>query len=463
MALPEEVTVIVCGARNVKGRKKGPVNLSVVFGIGKQKFKTSSSQSENPVWNEESMFEIHGSDPLKFKIRDRDETIGKVTLPLSQIPAQKSSRPRWTPFQASHSSWRSTDAVQGELSFNAWVSKGSTAVVDIHAALKAKRSSNSPRPSPPPSKKTSDLFADPSVIESAFGRTQTQNGGRGRRGSSPALGGQSNLSMSTGDLKENGSRSLHVRGHVSHGSMGDVSGGRGHAKRPSVSSLVDAKGASSARRRPTEPSSSPQPPPPSDSHRRSRTSSVGSQSSSVGPPEVTGIAPRSGPLKGGTRITLRGSNLGQNAEDVVGLSVCGVDCLATLEYSSPAKVFCTTFRGKEAGSGPVILKTRSSGKGTSLITFTYKEHDYDPDEIPSDTSGKSHSLAPAPPSPFQRPKKDSQKREKVSTREMELSGKIDGLRQHVKDLEEENKDLKKYVDDLLSRIMEKNPELLMHH
>ena len=51
-------------------------------------------------------------------------------------------------------------------------------------------------------------------------------------------------------------------------------------------------------------------------------------------PDVTGISPNEGPVGGGQRVILRGSNLGTSKEDVVRLVMADVDCTDTLEYYS---------------------------------------------------------------------------------------------------------------------------------
>ena len=53
------------------------------------------------------------------------------------------------------------------------------------------------------------------------------------------------------------------------------------------------------------------------------------------PPEVSGISPREASLSGGQRITLRGSNLGQSAQDVHKVMLVDVDCTESVEYISP--------------------------------------------------------------------------------------------------------------------------------
>lgn len=54
-------------------------------------------------------------------------------------------------------------------------------------------------------------------------------------------------------------------------------------------------------------------------------------------PEVTGISPNEGPLEGNQRVILRGSNLGESRSDIVRVAVGDVDCTASLEYFSPGE------------------------------------------------------------------------------------------------------------------------------
>ncbi|KAK2146876.1 hypothetical protein LSH36_581g03055 [Paralvinella palmiformis] len=89
-------------------------------------------------------------------------------------------------------------------------------------------------------------------------------------------------------------------------------------------------------------------------------------------PEVTGLSPGEGPAVGGTRLTLRGINLGQNKADVIGLTVGGVDCLSTLEYISPMKLCCTTQPAKP-GTGKIIVETKQGGTGSSLVSYTFQK------------------------------------------------------------------------------------------
>lgn len=83
------------------------------------------------------------------------------------------------------------------------------------------------------------------------------------------------------------------------------------------------------------------------------------------PPLVTGVSPKEGPP--GTRITIRGENLGYDINDLIGLKICGVDCLLSSEWKSPSKIIARTGPGK--GKGDVIVITKSGGQGSCTVGF----------------------------------------------------------------------------------------------
>jgi len=84
------------------------------------------------------------------------------------------------------------------------------------------------------------------------------------------------------------------------------------------------------------------------------------------------VSPKEGPIEGGTRLTIRGSNLGRNKEDVVGLYVCGSNVLSSLEYVSSSKLICTTKPYKPC-AGTISVETQVGGRGVSLVQFTFNE------------------------------------------------------------------------------------------
>ena len=83
------------------------------------------------------------------------------------------------------------------------------------------------------------------------------------------------------------------------------------------------------------------------------------------PPKVTGLSPKEG--LPGTKVTIRGENLGSSPEDLIGLSICGQDCLIYSEWITPSKILTRSQRCK--GIGDVIVTTRSGGLGTCTVQF----------------------------------------------------------------------------------------------
>ncbi|XP_058058990.1 exocyst complex component 2 [Anopheles bellator] len=82
-------------------------------------------------------------------------------------------------------------------------------------------------------------------------------------------------------------------------------------------------------------------------------------------PVVTGISPKEGPP--GTRVTIRGEFLGNKSTDLVGLTICGCDCLLSAEWKSDKKIIART--GAAKGKGDIIVSTRNGGTGTSTVQF----------------------------------------------------------------------------------------------
>lgn len=64
-------------------------------------------------------------------------------------------------------------------------------------------------------------------------------------------------------------------------------------------------------------------------------------------PLVTGISPKEGAP--GTKVTIRGENLGKSHSDLLGVSICGVDCLLTADWISPNKILARTLLCKGRG------------------------------------------------------------------------------------------------------------------
>ncbi|XP_035270817.1 exocyst complex component 2 [Anguilla anguilla] len=84
------------------------------------------------------------------------------------------------------------------------------------------------------------------------------------------------------------------------------------------------------------------------------------------PPLVTGISPNEGAPW--TKVTIRGENLGTGPADLIGLSICGHNCLLTAEWMSGSKIVCRVGPAKD-DKGEIIVSTKSGGNGTSTVSF----------------------------------------------------------------------------------------------
>ncbi|XP_064467381.1 exocyst complex component 2-like [Ornithodoros turicata] len=83
------------------------------------------------------------------------------------------------------------------------------------------------------------------------------------------------------------------------------------------------------------------------------------------PPKVTGLSPVEGPP--GTKVTIRGENLGLSQSDIVSLTICGADCSIYAEWKSSSKIVARTRAC--TGRGEVIVTTKSGGRGTCTVQF----------------------------------------------------------------------------------------------
>jgi exocyst complex component 2 len=117
---------------------------------------------------------------------------------------------------------------------------------------------------------------------------------------------------------------------------------------------------------------------------------------------VTGLSPKEGPP--GTKVTIRGENLGVSPDDLIELTICGQDCLIYADWQSPSKIITRSMRFK--GLGDVIVVTRSGGVGTCTVQFRGYEEVVsltkdsavwvNEDDIPSVTTTSRHRAASSP-------------------------------------------------------------------
>ncbi|KAJ3588742.1 hypothetical protein NHX12_009596, partial [Muraenolepis orangiensis] len=92
-------------------------------------------------------------------------------------------------------------------------------------------------------------------------------------------------------------------------------------------------------------------------------------------PVIHTIDPASGPVEGGTVVTISGSNLGQRPEDVQdSVSVAGVPChIIHSRYQVSSRIVCETTGSGEETSGQAMVSVRGGGHGQSSQVFSFQD------------------------------------------------------------------------------------------
>ncbi|KAM9185721.1 plexin-B1 isoform 2-T2 [Dugong dugon] len=92
-------------------------------------------------------------------------------------------------------------------------------------------------------------------------------------------------------------------------------------------------------------------------------------------PFIHSVEPLTGPVDGGTRVTIRGSNLGQHVQDVQDtVRVAGVPCAVDIqEYEVSSSLVCITGLSGEEVKGPATVEVPGRGHGVSELDFAYQD------------------------------------------------------------------------------------------
>uniref|UniRef100_A0A8C1U0Q0 Plexin-B1 n=1 Tax=Cyprinus carpio TaxID=7962 RepID=A0A8C1U0Q0_CYPCA len=92
-------------------------------------------------------------------------------------------------------------------------------------------------------------------------------------------------------------------------------------------------------------------------------------------PHIHMIEPLSGPVEGGTVLTVSGSNLGQRAEDIQhSVTVAGVPCTVIPDrYEVSSSIVCETTASAGEKSGHVSVQVKGGGIGQSAQRFRYQD------------------------------------------------------------------------------------------
>uniref|UniRef100_A0A8C6Q6W2 Plexin b1a n=1 Tax=Nothobranchius furzeri TaxID=105023 RepID=A0A8C6Q6W2_NOTFU len=91
-------------------------------------------------------------------------------------------------------------------------------------------------------------------------------------------------------------------------------------------------------------------------------------------PVIHFLDPVSGPVEGGTVVTISGSNLGQRAEDIENsVTVAGVLCnVIHSRYEVSSRIVCETGASRGERVGPASVEVRGGGLGRSAQTFSFQ-------------------------------------------------------------------------------------------
>lgn len=84
------------------------------------------------------------------------------------------------------------------------------------------------------------------------------------------------------------------------------------------------------------------------------------------------IKPLSGPIEGGTLVTIEGSNLGLKKEDVLGKIKIGDIPCQLVNYEVSVKIQCITGRSNGEATAPIIVGNEA-GFTKSSVEFSYKD------------------------------------------------------------------------------------------
>uniref|UniRef100_A0A671KUV9 Plexin-B1-like n=1 Tax=Sinocyclocheilus anshuiensis TaxID=1608454 RepID=A0A671KUV9_9TELE len=92
-------------------------------------------------------------------------------------------------------------------------------------------------------------------------------------------------------------------------------------------------------------------------------------------PHIHTIEPLSGPVDGGTVLTVSGSNLGQRAEDIQhSVTVAGVPCMVIPDrYEVSSSIVCETTASAGEQSGHISVQVKGGGIGQSAQRFRYQD------------------------------------------------------------------------------------------
>ncbi|ESO88282.1 hypothetical protein LOTGIDRAFT_234610 [Lottia gigantea] len=314
---PDEITIVVHGARGLQGKKPGRHKYSVIFGVGGKKYRTSvvKDSSAAPDWNEESTVKVgHATDQVFFTVMEKDDVLGQVVIPALSLQTVKGQVKK-----VALKPHKKCMNPRGELIYQCYISKqrqASMAPIIKGSTLSTPRSVNS-----------GPQLTGFARLKSTLTPSPNSNSNKRENRSSLA------------NFNKKLSRSIH-----------------------NIFSF--------AKTDENEDEDKPSPNSFSKFTSKFRSTNNLDEFHQAQAPVITNVIPNIGTIKGGTRIIIEGRNLGLGKSDIVELLVCGSDLLDSVEYESANSIVCTT-KECEAGKGDIWYETVSGGQTVVKNFFTF--------------------------------------------------------------------------------------------
>ncbi|KAL4227914.1 hypothetical protein ACF0H5_013353 [Mactra antiquata] len=330
MSDPDEITIVVHGAKGLQGKKPGRFKYSVIFGLGGSKFRTAvvKDPTGNPDWNEETLVHVSNVlDQVYFIVTEKDDILGQITIPVTSLKPLKGQAKRM-PLQPH----KKSPQPHGELIYQCYVSKYRAPGDHLPIIKGVTQTPDNVQP-----RSAFQRLRKRIASPVAQRRTKTIDKKESKSGLSSF---NKKFSRSIQDLfsfsKFSASDSVNIDDNISINSNNTQKSK--NKKRFSLSFL-----------------------------------SVSNDLDKVGEdPVITSCTPNSGPIDSPTRLTIEGRNLGVGKSDILSLKIAGCDCSDTIEFESSNKIYCTTHFWKVC-KGAVVIDTISGGIGTLKDGFCFYE------------------------------------------------------------------------------------------
>ena len=266
-------------------------------------------------------------------MRDKDTTIGAVHVAIDSLPTVRPGY-SWYPLEA----YKKVTTVHGELCLECWISKSQpvtgkgslpssreTSIEDFQNFVTSQVSHVTSQVTHLPGKVMDYLHFN--KRSPSLSKSHHANKGVDSQTSTPYSSNQS-LRQSAEEDEMASSR-------------GSISGLKQH---PSDSNIVVGQKSDSGTPplvTPAPPTTEASEPPQTDDSAfakiplRECIEKLDKELDTQAAPEVSGVSPNEGSVDGGTKVTLRGTNLGTGPEDIKQVLLAGIDCTESVEYIGP--------------------------------------------------------------------------------------------------------------------------------